>query len=49
MNEVLEYIKQHVEELIEEFNDESDPNYQTDYLQGCIESLEHVLAKFGAE
>ena len=47
--EVLEYIKQHVAELIAEYSDEDNENYQTDYLEGCIDSLEHVLAKFGAK
>ena len=51
MNEVLDYIKQHISDLQQERETMSEyqdaPDF--DYISGCIDSLEHVLAKFGAE
>lgn len=48
-NEVLEYIKSHLSDLLEERENVSEFNESSewDYISGAIESCEHILAKFG--
>lgn len=50
MTIVLEYIKQHLSDLIEERKNISEfqDGPEWDYISGCIETCEHILTKFGA-
>jgi len=51
MTVVLEYIKQHLSDLLEERENISEfqdaPDW--DYISGSIETCEHILAKFGVD
>lgn len=46
-NDILDYIKLHLEDVRQAYTVLSQTDTDVDYYEGSIETLEHLLAKFG--
>lgn len=47
MNEILDYIEEHLMDVREAHSALGEMGSELDYYEGSIETLEHLLAKFG--
>lgn len=47
MDEILNYIEEHLQDLREGYDNCDGADYMFNYYEGSIETLEHILAKFG--
>lgn len=47
MSEILDYIEEHLADIKEAYDNCDGADYLFNYYEGSIETMEHLLAKFG--
>lgn len=45
LQDLRDYITQHLEEVEAEYDDQTSSQYQSDYLEGVMDAYQHVLGK----